>query len=86
MKVERGVAVSELRKRADYAFLAPNFRDVRFFVEAKKPHVGLDNPLCYFHTIRYGWNTRTPFAALQTLENFTYATAVTPIKRMAGGL
>src|SRR5260370_37839997 len=38
VKVERGVATSEFRKRADYAFLAPNFRDVRFFVEAKKPH------------------------------------------------
>jgi type I site-specific restriction endonuclease len=37
VKVERGVATSEFRKRADYAFLAPNFRDVRFFVEAKKP-------------------------------------------------
>jgi type I site-specific restriction endonuclease len=36
VKVERGVATSEFRKRADYAFLAPNFRDVRFYVEAKK--------------------------------------------------
>jgi len=27
VKVERGVATSEFRKRADYAFLAPNFRE-----------------------------------------------------------
>jgi type I site-specific restriction endonuclease len=27
------------QRRADYAFyLAPNFRDVKFYVEAKKPH------------------------------------------------
>ena len=50
VKVERGVATSEFRKRADYAFLAPNFRDVRFFVEAKKPHAGIDTPLFYFQT------------------------------------
>ena len=48
VKVERGVATSEFRKRSDYAFLAPNFRDVRFFVEAKKPHAGIDNPAFYF--------------------------------------
>src|SRR5229473_3644211 len=34
VKVERAVATSEYRKRADYAFYASNFRDVRFFVEA----------------------------------------------------
>src|SRR5437667_4536568 len=56
VKVERGVATSEFRKRADHAFLAPNFRDVRFFVEAKKPHAGIDNADFYFQTIRYGWN------------------------------
>lgn len=70
VKVERGVAMSELRKRADYAFLAPNFRDVRFFVEAKKPHVGLDNPLYYFQTIRYGWNSHVPISVLTDFEEF----------------
>jgi hypothetical protein len=68
VKVERGVATSEMRKRADYAFLAPNFRDVRFYVEAKKPHVGIDSPLYYFQTIRYGWNSRTPVAVLTDFE------------------
>lgn len=37
VKVERGVVTNEWRKRADYAFLAQNFRDVLFFVEAKNP-------------------------------------------------
>src|SRR5437763_4055119 len=37
VKVERSVDVKGRTKKADYAFLAPNFRDVRFFVEAKKP-------------------------------------------------
>ncbi len=68
VKVERGVATSEFRKRADYAFLAPNFRDVRFFVEAKKPHAGIDNPAFYFQTIRYGWNNKTPLAVLMDFE------------------
>jgi type I restriction-modification system DNA methylase subunit len=68
VKVERGVATNEWRKRADYAFLAPNFRDVRFFVEAKKPHAGLDNPLFYFQTIRYGWNSHIPLSILTDFE------------------
>jgi hypothetical protein len=59
VKVERGVVTNEWRKRSDYAFLAPNFRDVRFYVEAKKPHVGLDNAdyyrmLGYFEAKRRG--------------------------------
>jgi type I restriction-modification system DNA methylase subunit len=70
VKVERGVATSEFRKRADYAFLAPNFRDVRFFVEAKKPHAGIDSPEFYFQTIRYGWNSHTPLAVLTDFEEF----------------
>lgn len=68
VKVERKVATSEFRKRADYAFLAPNFRDVRFFVEAKKPHAGIDTPLFYFQTIRYGWNSHVPISVLHDFE------------------
>ena len=38
VKVERGVNDGSSRKRADYAFyLAPNYRDVSFYVEAKQP-------------------------------------------------
>jgi type I restriction-modification system DNA methylase subunit len=70
VKVERGVATNEFRKRADYAFLAPNFRDVRFYVEAKKPHGGIDDPNNYFQTIRYGWNSHTPLAVLTDFEEF----------------
>jgi adenine-specific DNA-methyltransferase len=58
VKVERGVSVDQARaqKRADYAFyLIPNFRDVRFFVEAKKPSVDLDRSTdAHFQTLRYG--------------------------------
>ena len=68
VKVERGVGTNEWRKRADYAFLAPNFRDVRFFVEAKKPHAGIDSPDFYFQTIRYGWNSRIPLSVLTDFE------------------
>jgi len=56
VKVERGVTVSERRKRADYAFFAaPNYRDVKFYVEAKKPE-RYDSPitsdLLYFFTLK----------------------------------
>ena len=70
VKVERGVTVDARRKRADYAFLAPNFRDVLFYVEAKKPRADVDNNLDYFQTIRYGWNSRTPLAVLTDFEQF----------------
>ncbi len=64
VKVEPPVSAGGQR-RADYAFhLAPNYRDVRFFVEAKKPHGDIATPDNYFQTIRYGWNSETPLAAL----------------------
>ena len=54
VKVERkehGVS----QRRADYAFyLAPNFRDVKFYIEAKKPFGDIATPDNYFQTIRYG--------------------------------
>jgi type I restriction-modification system DNA methylase subunit len=70
VKIERGVTMSAGRKRADYAFLAPNFRDVLFYVEAKKPKAEIDNSFHYFQTIRYGWNGRTPLAVLTDFEQF----------------
>ncbi len=71
VRVERGVTIDARRKRADYAFfVAPNFRDVRFYVEAKKPSVELDNPDVYFQAIRYGWNSQTPLAVLTDFEQF----------------
>jgi adenine-specific DNA-methyltransferase len=71
VKVERGVAMGGGQRRADYAFyLAPNFRDVRFFVEAKKPFVDIGTKESYFQLIRYGWNSETPLAALTDFEQF----------------
>lgn len=60
------------RKRADYAFfLAPNFKDEAFFVEAKKPSVLIENnPQHYFQTMRYGWNAGCPVSALTDFEEF----------------
>ena len=69
--VERGVNMQGARKRADYAFyIAPNFRDVRFFVEAKKPFGDIATAQNYFQTIRYGWNAQTPVAVLTDFEQF----------------
>lgn len=70
VKIERNVQVAMAQKRADYAFfLAPNYRDVRFFVEAKKPSVDLDRSAdAHFQTLRYGWNANTPLAVLTDFE------------------
>lgn len=71
VKVERGVRDTlSAQKRADYAFyLAPNFRDVRFFVEAKKPSVDLDRSIdAHFQTLRYGYSGNTPLAVLTDFE------------------
>ncbi len=70
VKVEDNVNVEGRRKKADYAFLAPNFRDVLFFVEAKKPARNIDNPDDYFQTVRYGWNAGTPLSILTDFEQF----------------
>ncbi len=70
VKVEPPVSAGG-KRRADYAFhLAPNYRDVRFFVEAKKPSGELAGDLNYFQTIRYGWNSETPLAALTNFMQF----------------
>src|ERR1035437_6760936 len=70
VKVERkehGVS----QRRADYAFyLTPNFRDVKFYIEAKKPFGDIATPDNYFQTIRYGWNSQTPISALFDFEQF----------------
>jgi adenine-specific DNA-methyltransferase len=71
VKVERGVKMSEGKKRADYAFyLAPDFQNVQFFVEAKKPSVEIENKDNYFQAIRYGWNAHTPLVVLTDFEQF----------------
>jgi adenine-specific DNA-methyltransferase len=71
VKVERGVVVSSGQRRADYSFsTAPNYRDVRFYVEAKKPFGDIATAENYFQTIRYGWNSGTPVAVLTDFEQF----------------
>jgi type I restriction-modification system DNA methylase subunit len=70
VKVERNVAVQGRNKKADYAFLGSNFRDVRFFVEAKKPSGVLSDASDYFQTIRYGWNAQTPLSILTDFVQF----------------
>ena len=71
VKIENKVNTSSSQRRADYAFFtAPNFRDVKFFVEAKKHSKSLANPNDYHQTIRYGWNSKTPIAVLTDFEEF----------------
>jgi hypothetical protein len=71
VRVEKPVLVAKAQKRADYTFyLAPNFRDVKFFVEAKKPSHDLENKDYFFQTVRYGWNANTPVAVLTDFEEF----------------
>ena len=71
VKVERGVSMYGSQRRADYAFyVAPNFRDVRFYTEAKKPFGDIATADNYFQTIRYGWNSQTPIAILTNFEQF----------------
>lgn len=71
VKVERGVKVSGAQKRADYSFaIAPNFRDPKFFAEAKKPIKDLRNAQDYFQSIRYGWHKAHPLSILTDFEEF----------------
>jgi hypothetical protein len=70
VKVERSVDDQGRGRRADYAFLAPNFRDVRFFVEAKRPGAEIDSADNYFQIIRYGWNSHAPVSVLMSFAQF----------------
>ena len=71
VKVEKGVRVYGAQKRADYSFsIAPNFRDPKFFAEAKKPAKALKNAQDYFQSIRYGWHKAHPLSILTDFEEF----------------
>ncbi|MBU2444623.1 MAG: N-6 DNA methylase [Bacteroidetes bacterium] len=71
VQVETKVHVAHSQKRADYSFyIQPNFRDVKFFVEAKKPSKNLSNANDYFQTCRYGWNAGTQIVFLTDFEEF----------------
>jgi type I restriction-modification system DNA methylase subunit len=71
VKIENKVSTQGSQRRADYAFfIAPNFRDVKFYTEAKKPAKNLKDAAFYHQTIRYGWNSGTPIAILTDFEEF----------------
>lgn len=71
VKVENKVVMEGTQRRADYAFfLLPNYRDVRFYAEAKKPSRNIATQDNYFQTIRYGWNSATPLALLTDFACF----------------
>ncbi|MFM9912227.1 MAG: Eco57I restriction-modification methylase domain-containing protein [Methylophilaceae bacterium] len=51
--------------RADYAFsIAPHYRRVRFFVEAKRPQASINTPDNCFQAIRYSWPKGLPIVVL----------------------
>lgn len=65
VKVEKNVNVDKRQRRADYAlYVAPHFRDIRLFIEAKKPSTSLATADNYFQAVRYGWNGGTPIVVL----------------------
>ncbi|MCY3023356.1 MAG: N-6 DNA methylase [Planctomycetota bacterium] len=69
VKVER--THGHTQRRADYAFyLAPNYRDVRFFVEAKKPFRDIARADNYFQTLTYGYSAGTPLAVVTDFAQF----------------
>jgi len=69
VRTEENVKIGGRIRKADYAFLAANFRDVCFFVEAKKTALNIDNADDYFRTIRYGWNAQTIVSILTDFEH-----------------
>lgn len=71
VKIEQSVIIDGRGKRADYAFFtAPNFTQVRFLAEAKKPSKNLENNQDCFQAVRYGWNSNTPISVLTDFEQF----------------
>jgi type I restriction-modification system DNA methylase subunit len=71
VKIENKVKMGSTQRRADYAFsIAPTFKNIKFYVEAKKPSKDLGNAEDYHQTIRYGWNRGTPIGILTDFEEF----------------
>lgn len=71
VKIEPPVRTGKSQRRADYAFfIGPNFRDPKFFVEAKKPSRSLANPGDYYQIIRYAYNKKIPISVLTDFEEF----------------
>ena len=71
VKIEKPVKTGESKRRADYAFyLAPQFRNPVFLVEAKRVQHDLGTPQNYFQAIRYSWNHQLPFVVLSDFRTF----------------
>ena len=71
VRVEHPVKTGAANRHADYAFhVAPNFRDIRFVIEAKKPYGDITTKDNYFQAIRYGWNLQNALAGLTDFEHF----------------
>jgi hypothetical protein len=65
VRVEESQPTESGRKRPDYSFyVAPEFRDPKFFVEAKRPSVVLRDPAALLQAIGYGWNAGIPIVVL----------------------
>jgi len=63
VKIER--PDQKAKGRADYAFsIAPQYKRVRFFVEAKRPQQTIASPDNCFQAIRYSWPKGVPIAVL----------------------
>lgn len=60
---------TEIEGRVDYSFfLAPDFKNPVFFVEAKKPSVDIRNVQHYYQTIKYSWNAGLPVSILTDFQ------------------
>ena len=68
VKVERAFGFTQ--RHADYVFFAPNCRDARFCVEAKRPQGEISTADHYFQTVRYGSGSGTPLAVLTSFRQF----------------
>lgn len=68
VRVEASQPSETGRKRPDYTFfLNPEFREPKFFVEAKRPSVDLRDPLPLLQSVRYGWNAGLPLVMLHNV-------------------
>lgn len=65
VRIEESQPSETGRKRPDYRFyLAPEFRDPKFLVEAKRPSVALREKDPLLQASRYGWYAGLPIVAL----------------------
>lgn len=66
--LEDTVEQGDKLKRVDYAFTING--DIKFFVEAKAPHVNLDGKKPIFQIKEYAWNAKVPIGILTDFQEF----------------